>query len=85
MPLAEIDRRLAELPHDRDIVAYCRCPFCVLSEEAVKLLSASLLPCMLMQHEKCGKQPMKNFGVPRLEHKDESETYRRGALAPIEN
>lgn len=39
MPLAEIERRLAELPVDRDIVAYCRGPFCMLSDEALKLLS----------------------------------------------
>ena len=40
MPLAEIERRLAELPTDREIVAYCRGPFCLLSEEAVTLLAA---------------------------------------------
>lgn len=39
MPLPEIERRLAELPKDRDIVAYCRGPFCMLSDEALKLLS----------------------------------------------
>lgn len=40
MPLAELERRLSELPVDKEIVAYCRGPFCLLSEEAVKLLSA---------------------------------------------
>lgn len=39
MPLHEIERRLAELPKDHDIVAYCRGPFCMLSDEALKLLS----------------------------------------------
>ncbi|MDO8774737.1 MAG: metalloregulator ArsR/SmtB family transcription factor [Burkholderiaceae bacterium] len=39
MPLPEIERRLAELPQDHDIVAYCRGPFCMLSDEALKLLS----------------------------------------------
>jgi rhodanese-related sulfurtransferase len=39
MPLPEIERRLAELPKDHDIVAYCRGPFCMLSDEALKLLS----------------------------------------------
>ncbi|MGM0677891.1 MAG: metalloregulator ArsR/SmtB family transcription factor [Pseudomonadota bacterium] len=38
LPLAEIEARLAELPTDREIVAYCRGPFCVLSDEAVVLL-----------------------------------------------
>ncbi|MBA3059621.1 MAG: metalloregulator ArsR/SmtB family transcription factor [Gammaproteobacteria bacterium] len=40
MPLAEIEQRLAELPSDTEIVAYCRGPFCLLSDEAVALLAA---------------------------------------------
>lgn len=39
MPLAEIEERLSELPRDKDIVAYCRGPFCLLSDEAVSLLT----------------------------------------------
>lgn len=39
MPLAELEHRLAELPRDAEIVAYCRGPFCVMSDEAVKLLT----------------------------------------------
>jgi rhodanese-related sulfurtransferase/DNA-binding MarR family transcriptional regulator len=38
IPLAELERRLAELPADREIVAYCRGPWCVLSFEAVAAL-----------------------------------------------
>lgn len=40
MPVVEIERRLSELPRDRQIVAYCRGPFCLLSDEAVNLLAA---------------------------------------------
>lgn len=40
LPLAELERRLTELPADREIVAYCRGPFCLMSEAAVKLLAA---------------------------------------------
>jgi DNA-binding transcriptional ArsR family regulator/rhodanese-related sulfurtransferase len=38
MPLAELAHRLAELPRDAQIVAYCRGPFCLMSGEAVALL-----------------------------------------------
>jgi rhodanese-related sulfurtransferase len=38
IPMAQLERRLAELPADREIVAYCRGPWCVLSFEAVALL-----------------------------------------------
>jgi rhodanese-related sulfurtransferase/DNA-binding transcriptional ArsR family regulator len=38
IPLAQLERRLAELPSDQEIVAYCRGPWCVLSFEAVALL-----------------------------------------------
>jgi ArsR family transcriptional regulator len=38
IPLAQLERRLAELSVDREIVAYCRGPWCVLSFEAVAAL-----------------------------------------------
>lgn len=38
MPLADLKRRLAELPADRPIVAYCRGPFCMMAVDAVALL-----------------------------------------------
>jgi ArsR family transcriptional regulator len=38
IPLAQLERRLAELPAGQEIVAYCRGPWCVLSFEAVVLL-----------------------------------------------
>ena len=38
IPLAQLERRLAELPADGEIVAYCRGPWCVLSFEAVAAL-----------------------------------------------
>jgi rhodanese-related sulfurtransferase len=40
MPVQEIQSRLAELPKDKEIVAYCRGPFCMFSEEAYQLLSS---------------------------------------------
>jgi len=38
IPLSELRRRLAELPRDREIVAYCRGPFCAFAHEAVTVL-----------------------------------------------
>ena len=38
IPLAEIEGRLGKLPKNKEIVAYCRGPYCVLAFEAVKLL-----------------------------------------------
>ncbi|CAG1016992.1 HTH-type transcriptional repressor CzrA [Burkholderiaceae bacterium] len=38
VPLPELAQRLAELPRGVEIVAYCRGPFCLMSDEAVKLL-----------------------------------------------
>lgn len=38
IPIAELDRRLSELPRSRRIVAYCRGPYCLLAVEAVQLL-----------------------------------------------
>jgi rhodanese-related sulfurtransferase/DNA-binding CsgD family transcriptional regulator len=38
LPLPELKRRLATLPRGKQIVAYCRGPYCVLSLEAVEFL-----------------------------------------------
>jgi rhodanese-related sulfurtransferase len=40
IPLAELEQRISELPQGADIVAYCRGPFCVMSDSAVKMLLA---------------------------------------------
>jgi rhodanese-related sulfurtransferase len=38
VPLSELKTRLAEVPKDREVVAYCRGPYCVMALEAVALL-----------------------------------------------
>ncbi len=40
IPLKELESRLRDLPRDREIVAYCRGPYCVLAMEAVEILRA---------------------------------------------
>ena len=44
IPLDELDERLAELPADREIVAYCRGEFCAYAHEAVRALRAAGRP-----------------------------------------
>jgi len=38
VPVDELEQRLGELPRDREVVAYCRGPYCVFSDEAAQLL-----------------------------------------------
>lgn len=38
VPVAELKARLKELPRGREVVAYCRGPYCVMAVEAVELL-----------------------------------------------
>jgi rhodanese-related sulfurtransferase len=40
IPIRELKRRLSELPKSQEIVAYCRGPYCVFSDQAVELLRA---------------------------------------------
>lgn len=40
IPLGELKKRLRELPKHRDIVAYCRGPYCVMATDAVAVLRA---------------------------------------------
>jgi rhodanese-related sulfurtransferase/DNA-binding transcriptional ArsR family regulator len=40
LPLDRLDAAIATLPRDREVVAYCRGPYCVLSVEAVRALQA---------------------------------------------
>lgn len=38
IPLDELRQRLAELPLDRPVVAYCRGPYCLMAKDAAELL-----------------------------------------------
>ncbi len=40
LPVEEVERRLAKLSPNREIVAYCRGPYCVLADEAARPLRA---------------------------------------------
>ncbi|HUF65501.1 MAG TPA: metalloregulator ArsR/SmtB family transcription factor [Gemmatimonadaceae bacterium] len=38
IPVGELERRLSELPPEKEIVAYCRGPYCVLAPRALEIL-----------------------------------------------
>jgi rhodanese-related sulfurtransferase/DNA-binding HxlR family transcriptional regulator len=41
VPPAELEQRLREVPADRAVVAYCRGPYCVYADDAVRALTAT--------------------------------------------
>jgi rhodanese-related sulfurtransferase len=49
IPIEELDGRLAELPADREVVAYCRGPFCAYAHDAVRRLRAAGRPARRLE------------------------------------
>jgi len=49
LPLTELKRRLDSLPKYREVVAYCRGPYCVFAIEAVELLRANGFKAVRME------------------------------------
>ncbi|HSJ38301.1 MAG TPA: rhodanese-like domain-containing protein, partial [Planococcus sp. (in: firmicutes)] len=49
MPISEIEVRLNSLPKDKEIVAYCRGPYCVYATEAVELLRSKGYKASLLE------------------------------------
>jgi rhodanese-related sulfurtransferase len=49
IPLDELEDRLAELPADREVVAYCRGPFCAYAHDAVRRLRAADRPARRLE------------------------------------
>jgi rhodanese-related sulfurtransferase/predicted transcriptional regulator len=49
IPIDELDERLAELPADREVVAYCRGPFCAYAHDAVRRLQAAGRPARRLE------------------------------------
>jgi len=64
LPVAELEARLKELPKNRQIVAYCRGPYCVLADEAVAFLRARGLRALRLEQ---GFPDWKAQGFP-IEH-----------------
>jgi rhodanese-related sulfurtransferase len=49
VPLDELEDRLAELPAEHEVVAYCRGPFCAYAHEAVRRLQAAGRPARRLE------------------------------------
>jgi rhodanese-related sulfurtransferase len=59
--LKELERRLSELPRDKDIVAYCRGPYCVLAIQAVEMLREKGFRAVRLEE---GVQDWRAMGFP---------------------
>lgn len=51
IPLKELKNKLKELPPDKEIVAYCRGPYCVLAAEAVKFLAKKGFNAVILKED----------------------------------
>ncbi len=61
IPLNDLERHLSEFPHDQEIVAYCRGPYCVLAMEAVEILRAKGFNAVRLKE---GIQDLRAMGFP---------------------
>jgi rhodanese-related sulfurtransferase len=66
MPLAELKRGIGKLPKRREIVAYCRGPYCVLAAEAVAILKKAGYRAWRLEE---GVYEWKQAGLPVKEGK----------------
>lgn len=64
LPLEDLEKRLASLPKDKQIVAYCRGPYCVLAVEAVERLRQKGFDAVRLED---GIKEWQERGLP-LEH-----------------
>jgi rhodanese-related sulfurtransferase/DNA-binding transcriptional ArsR family regulator len=61
IPLDELQKRLSELPKRKEVIAYCRGPFCLMSYEAVQLLRRKGLKARRLQD---GMPEWRTAGMP---------------------
>lgn len=80
MPLSELKKRLAELPKEGVIVAYCRGPYCVLAMEAVGFLSAKGFHSVRLED---GVQDWRSRGYPVVVGKSPDPIQTRNQRTPL--
>jgi rhodanese-related sulfurtransferase/DNA-binding transcriptional ArsR family regulator len=77
IPLAELEKRLDELPPGQMVVAYCRGPFCLFADRAAELLEARGFEVVRL-HE--GVPDWQAAGFP-IERSNEQDPMRRERTA----
>lgn len=70
IPIDELQDRLGELPADREVVAYCRGPFCAYAHDAVRQLQAAGRRAQRLEH-----------GWPEWQLAERSNKRQRGRAA----
>lgn len=63
IPMQELQKRLAELPKRKEVIAYCRGPYCLMSYNAVQLLRAKGLKARRL---KDGMPEWRRAGLPTV-------------------
>jgi len=61
IPIHELEKRLSELPKRKEVVAYCRGPYCLMSYDAVQLLRRRGLKARRLQ---AGLPEWRRAGLP---------------------
>ena len=61
IPLKELKQQLQQIPRDREVVAYCRGPWCVLAYEAVARLRKAGISARRLEH---GLPEWRRSGLP---------------------
>ena len=61
IPIQELERRLSELPKRKEVVAYCRGPYCLMSYDAVQLLRRKGLKARRLE---AGLPEWRHAGMP---------------------
>ena len=61
IPIHELEKRLSELPKRKEVVAYCRGPYCLMSYDAVQLLRRKGLKARRLQ---AGLPEWRHAGLP---------------------
>jgi ArsR family transcriptional regulator len=78
LPLEELQRSMSDVPRDREIVAYCRGPYCVMSYEAVHLLRQRGFKALRLED---GYPEWKAAGLPI----EGGQGNKRGKLLSLRN